>query len=86
MSVWIIMGALFAVFIVFAVIHKIDKFKKPARMALISMLTGLLTLILVNVTGYFTGIHLPISLLSVSASVVGGIPGVTAMLALNLFF
>ena len=34
----------------------------------------------------FTGVTLPISLLSLLVSIIGGIPGVTLMLGLNLFF
>ena len=36
--------------------------------------------------GSFTGVTLPISLLSLLVSIIGGIPGVTLMLGLNLFF
>ena len=39
-----------------------------------------------NLTGVFTGVTLPISLLSLLVSIIGGIPGVTLMLGLNLFF
>lgn len=74
----------FSAFIVFAVLHMASKNKKPFRRAFISMLCGLLTLLVVNVTSVFTGISLPISLLSVSVSVIGGIPGVTLLLALNM--
>ncbi len=81
-----IIAILVAVFILFAIIHKIDRYKKPVRMAFVSILTGVLSLALVNLTGVFTGITLPVSLLSLMVSAIGGIPGVTAMLALNLFF
>lgn len=72
--------------IVFAIIHKIGKNKKPVRRAFISILSGFLTLIAVNVTGVFTGVYLPFSMLSIIVSTLGGIPGVTSLLALNLFF
>lgn len=86
MSVWEILIILLCVLILFAVIHKIDKHKKPVRRACVSILTGVMSLFIVNVTGIFTGIALPISLLSVFTSVFLGIPGVTMLLALNLFF
>ncbi len=86
MSVWEIIIILMCTLILFAVIHKIDKNKKPVRRAFVSMLTGALSLLIVNVTGIFTGIVLPISILSVFTSIVLGIPGVTMLLSLNLFF
>ncbi|MGN1467250.1 MAG: pro-sigmaK processing inhibitor BofA family protein [Ruminococcus sp.] len=86
MSVWEIVLIILITLIAFAIIHKIDKHKRPLRRAFVSMLTGLLSLIAVNISGIFTGITLPISLLSVMTSVIGGIPGVTMLLALNLYF
>ena len=50
------------------------------------MVIGVLTLFAVNLTGTFTGVTLPISTLSLLVSAIGGIPGVTLMLGLNLFF
>ena len=50
------------------------------------MVIGTLTLFAVNLTGTFTGVTLPISALSLLVSAIGGIPGVTLMLGLNLFF
>lgn len=86
MPLWGIAAILFGTLIVFAIIHFAGKNKRPLRRASISMLTGLLTLLAVNISGYFTGVFLPISLLSILISVIGGIPGVTLMLGLNLFF
>lgn len=86
MSVLEIIILILATLIVFAIIHKIDKHKKPVRRACVSLLTGVISLIFVNITGVFTGITLPISLLSVFTAIIGGIPGVTMLLTLNLFF
>ncbi len=86
MSVWEIILLFFGTLIVFAIIHKIDKHKKPVRRACVSLLTGVMSLILVNLTGFFTGISLPVSMLSVLTALIGGIPGVTMLLTLNLFF
>ena len=36
--------------------------------------------------GGLTGVSIPVSLLSVLISAIGGVPGVTLILALNLFF
>ena len=50
------------------------------------MAVGILTLVAVNLSGSVTGVYLPISLVSVCVSAFGGVPGVTLMLGLNLFF
>lgn len=78
----ILLGTLFF----FAVIHFIAKNKRPVRRALLSMALGLGTLFAVNLTSGLTGVAIPVSLLSVLLSAIGGIPGVTLILALNLFF
>lgn len=73
-------------FIFFVLIHKIGKNKKPFKRAFLSFLPGLVALTVVNLSSVFTGVYLPISLLSVTVSSIGGIPGLTALLAINLFF
>lgn len=50
------------------------------------MVIGAASLIAVNLCSGFTGVYIPISLLSVLVSVIGGVPGVTLILILNLFF
>ena len=52
----------------------------------ISICVGLCALVAVNLSGYFTGVRLPLNPLSIGVSAVGGIPGVTTMLLLNLIF
>ncbi len=86
MPLWGIVTILASTLIVFAVIHYAGKNKRPVRRAFISMLSGIFTLLAVNLSAIFTGVSIPISLLSVLVSVTGGIPGVTLMLGLNLFF
>lgn len=83
---WIICLILFCVFIAFAIIHYKGKNKRPFKRSLMSMICGIATLFVVNLTGSFTGVVLPVSFLSLMISLVGGIPGVTMMLALSLFF
>ncbi len=56
------------------------------KSALLSMIIGFLTLLAVNLTSGFTNVSVPVSLLSFLVSVIGGVPGVTLMLVLNLFF
>ena len=83
---WGIALILLAALLLFAVIHFIAKNKRPFRRALLSMAVGLGMLFAVNLTSGFTGVSIPVSLLSVLLSAIGGIPGVTLILALNLFF
>ena len=50
---------------------------------LISAFLGFLAMALLNLTAPYTGIGLPVSRLSVAASGLLGIPGVTLMVLLN---
>ena len=81
-----VFAAIFVTFITFAILHFLGKNKHPFKRSLLSMTLGAATLFAVNLTGAFTGVTLPISLLSLLVSIIGGIPGVTLMLGLNLFF
>lgn len=84
MSWWKIIGMLFVVFVIFTVIHYSGKNKHPFKRALFSMFFGLAVLFAVNLTGSLTGVVLPVSMLSLAVSLIGGVPGVTLMLFLNL--
>ena len=86
MPLWGIAVMFFSAFLLFAFAHYISKSKHPFKRSLLSMVIGILTLMTVNLTGAFTGVYLPVSLLSVCISAFGGVPGVTLMLGLNLFF
>lgn len=86
MPIWGICVTFISIFIGFAIIHKISKNKHPLKRALLSMCCGAGTLLAVNLSGSLTGVFLPVSLLSILISVIGGVPGVTLMLSLNLFF
>lgn len=79
--VWIILGS---GFIVFLIIQAASRERKPFRKAIITMSSGLIALALVNITGSYTGVHLPVSILSLCAGAVGGIPGVTLLLVMNM--
>ena len=70
----------------FAAVHFIAKNKHTFTRALISIAVGLGTLLAVNLSTGLTGVSIPVSLLSVLTAAIGGVPGVTLMLALNLFF
>ncbi|HCA05226.1 MAG TPA: transcriptional regulator [Ruminococcaceae bacterium] len=85
MPVWGIALILFTTFILFAFIHFLSKIKRPFSRAFLSMSLGAGLLAAINLTSSFTGVYIPVSLLSVFVSVIGGVPGVTLLLFLNLF-
>jgi len=72
------------IFILLFIIHTTLRSRKPFSRTLTEIGIGLGTLLLVNTAGIFTGITLPLSVFSISVAAVAGIPGVTAMLLLNL--
>ena len=86
MNIYTVLIILAVTVCVFAAIHKIGKIKKPVKRAFISVGTGLLTLVIVNIAGNFTGVFVPYSIMSVLTSAIGGIPGVTLLMALYTFF
>ena len=86
MNIYYVMIMYAVALIVFAIIHKIGKNKKPVRRGLLSLITGFLCLVAVNLASVFTGVYLPYSMFTIAVSTIGGIPGVTALLTLNLFF
>lgn len=81
--IWLIFAGIFSILLI---LHAATGSRKPFRRALGSALNGLIALVLVNITGGFTGVTLPVSLLSLGVSVGLGIPGVTMMLLLNLIW
>ena len=79
--VWLIAGV---VFLLLVIVQVIVQAKKPVRKARGGILTGIIALIAVNVSGFFTGVTLPVSLMTVGVSAVAGVPGVTLLLLLSL--
>ena len=82
---WGIVLLLVSAFVLFAFLHFSAKNKRPFKRALLSMSAGLLTLAAVDLLSGLTGVYIPVSLLSLLVSAIGGIPGVTLLLFLNLF-
>lgn len=82
-NLWIVLCAC-GIFFLLCVIQVIMKSRHPIRHAIGGILIGLCTLVVVNLTGAFTGVSLPISPLTIGVSGVAGIPGVTLLLLLNL--
>ena len=72
--------------LLFTVMYFSKKSVHPFKRAVNTVLSGILSLIAVNITGIFTGVFIPISTLSICISAVGGIPAVTAMLIIDTFF
>ena len=72
------------VFLLLVIIQVIVKAKKPVQRAFGGVCTGLAALIVVNISGFFTGVSLPLSVLTIGISAAAGIPGVTMLLLLNL--
>lgn len=83
---WGIAIAFGGTFLMFALVHAAEKNKRPFKRALLSMGSGIVTLILVNLASGFTGVSIPVSLLSIFVSAAGGVPGVTLLLFINLLF
>ena len=82
MSVWNYLLVIFGFFILYGLIYKLAKKKKPFKRAFLVMLIGFCMLIITDVAGIFTGVYLPVSMLSVTVSACMGIPGVAAMMVL----
>ena len=80
-----VMIAVFAVSaVIMVIVKKISGSRRPVRSALVSMLCGLVSLCAVNLFSPLTSVSLPVSRLSLLVSAILGIPGVTAMLLLQM--
>lgn len=75
---------LLGVFALLVVLQFIVGSPKPMRRAVGGIVLGLFVLGVVDLTGIFTGVSLPISPLTLGVSGAAGIPGVTLLLLLNL--
>ncbi len=84
MRVWHAVVGYLVIIMIFTIINIIGKNKKPVKKAFFSSVFGFLSLVLVNIASIFTNVTIPISLLSIAISVIGGLPGVTLMLMLNV--
>ncbi len=62
------------------------KLRKLWVSLLFSTVTGLGALYLVNLTGSFTGVWVPLNFFSVPVAALGGIPGVIILLLLRLIW
>lgn len=72
--------------VVFTILNTVGKAKHPFSKSILTMLSGVCALIVVNVLSCFTMVSVPVSTVSLLTAIIGGIPGVTLILALNMFF
>lgn len=84
MPLWVILAICGGVFLVLVAIRKLMKSKHPIRSALLGLFLGPACMLVINIISIFTSVTIPISPLSLGISSVLGIPGVTAMLLLQL--
>lgn len=82
-NMWLVL-CICGVFLLLVIIQVIMKSKHPVRHAIGGILTGLCALAVVDLTGSFTGVSIPVSPLTIGVSGVAGIPGVTLLLLMNL--
>ena len=86
MPQWVVWAVLGGTFFIFLLVQVFSGSKKPLRKAVGTMALGLCAMLVVNLSAFFTGVSLPVSTLSLCVASIGGIPGVTLMLVLNMFF
>lgn len=83
MGDWVIPAICAVIMLTLIIIHAIMRSKHPVRSAVLSLIPGIIALICVNVTAFYTNVTLPVSPLSLSVSAVLGIPGVTCLLIIQ---
>lgn len=73
-------------FIVFSIAEAIHGEKSPLQKVFSGMLSGAAALLFIHISSPYTGINLPISMLSLTTALIGGIPGTAAMLIINAIY
>ena len=68
------------------VVHIIMGSKRPFISSILSLLPGIITLILINLTSAYTGVYIPVSPLTTGISALFGIPGITFLLIIPIVF
>lgn len=81
-TIWLIVFA--CSLTVMLIIKKLTGTKHALRSVVFSMLLGIAVLAGVNLCSVFTGVSMPVSRLSLAGAAVLGVPGVTAMLLLQV--
>lgn len=86
MNSWMVILVGLGVFTLLVLLQVIVQAAHPVQRALGGVAMGLCALAAVNLTGFFTGVSVPLSPLAIGVSGAAGIPGVTLLLLLNLIF
>lgn len=86
MNSWMVILVGLGVFALLVLLQVIIRAAHPVQRALGGVAMGLCALAAVNLTGFFTGVSVPLSPLAIGVSGAAGIPGVTLLLLLNLIF
>jgi len=75
-----------AVTLLYSLINVFSGVKSPVKKSILSTFLGTASLILINIFSPLTNLFIPVSALSVSAAVIGSVPGVILIAVLNAFF
>lgn len=81
---WLIGVLSIGILLALMIVEAIAGVKHPFRKAILNMMLGVGALAAVNLASTFTGVSIPVSLLSLGVSASGGIPGVTMLVLLNM--
>ena len=84
MNSWNMLLIGLGIFVLLVLLQAIVRAAHPVQRAVGGLAIGLCALVVVNLTGVFTGVSIPLSPLAIGVSGVAGIPGVTLLLLLNL--
>lgn len=74
------------VWVVYAIVNAFSGSEKPLKKSLLGILSGIAALAAVHLLSPYTGVPVTISVMSLLVAAVGGIPGATLILVLNMFF
>ncbi len=85
MNIPLLIGIITAVIVIYSIINAISKSKHPIKKSITGVMTGFVALIVVNLLTPLTSVSVPISIMSVLVAAIGGLPGVTLILAFNAF-
>ena len=75
-----------AVICAMAILFSALKTKRPVRTLFISAVSGTAALIIVIITGYFTGVTLAVNAWTLLCAASAGIPGVVLMLVMKMIW
>lgn len=73
-------------FIVYSIAEAIHGECSPLQKAFSKMVSGAAVMLFIHISAPYTGVDLPIGMLSLTTALIGGIPGVAAMLIINAMY